>query len=64
MDREAWCAAVHGVTKSWTRLSNFTELGSNPDSVLEYVWCALVPCPLRSLHGPHTEHLDNPPVTG
>ena len=22
MDREAWSAAVHGVTKSWTRLSN------------------------------------------
>ena len=22
MDREAWCAAVHWVTKSWTRLSN------------------------------------------
>ena len=21
-DREAWCTAVHGVTKSWTRLSN------------------------------------------
>ena len=21
-DREAWCAAVHGVTTSWTRLSN------------------------------------------
>ena len=26
MDREAWHAAVHGVTESWTRLSNWTEL--------------------------------------
>ena len=26
MDREAWGAAVHGVTKSWTRLSNWTEM--------------------------------------
>ena len=24
MDGEAWWAAVHGVAKSWTRLSNFT----------------------------------------
>ena len=38
MDREAWRAAVHRVTKSQTRLSNWTELteGSNP--------CLLVSC--------------------
>ena len=32
MNREAWRAVVHGVTKSWTRLSDWTELnwyGSN-----------------------------------
>ena len=26
MNREAWCATVHGVTKSWTRLSDWTNL--------------------------------------
>ena len=26
MSREAWCAEVHGVAKSWTQLSNWTEL--------------------------------------
>ena len=30
MDREAWCAVIHGVSKSWTRLSDLTELNGSP----------------------------------
>ena len=26
MDREAWHAVIHGVAKSWTGLSDYTEL--------------------------------------
>ena len=48
MDREAWHAAVHGVTKSWTWLSDWTELNqiiylkvhkspSVPDFLIIYV---------------------------
>ena len=35
-DREAWLAAVHGVTKSRTQLSNWTELNKPHWSVLSY----------------------------
>ena len=38
MDREAWHAAVHGVAKSWTWLSNWTELNwiANAIHIAEY----------------------------
>ena len=39
MDREAWRAAVHGVTKSWTWLSDWTELMvENSMAVLQKNW--------------------------
>ena len=34
MDREAWHAVVHGVTKSWTRLRDWTELKGNKHFLL------------------------------
>ena len=35
MDREAWRAAIHGVAKSWTQLSDWNEL--NKQEFLEYL---------------------------
>ena len=37
MDREAWCAAVHRVTKSQTRLSNWIELNFTQKNALWFV---------------------------
>ena len=37
MDREAWHAAIHGVAKSQTRLSNWTELNW-PGGIIETMW--------------------------
>ena len=57
MDREAWRAAMHGVTKSRTRLSDWTELNwtvllLNIWPILEKVLCALEKkkCILLLLH--------------
>ena len=48
IDREAWCAVVHGVTKSWIRMSDWTELKylqvfSRPRSPSSYCFSARFP---------------------
>ena len=54
MDRRAWLAAVHGVAKSWTRLSNFTSLPfySNGSKVglLDTIRMCAEPVLLLSVH--------------
>ena len=35
-DKEAWRAVVHGVAKSWTQLSEYTELNCISDSFVNY----------------------------
>ena len=48
MDREAWSATVHGVAKSRTQLSNWTELKSGAEPIPS---CTLFP--LVDLELPH-----------
>ena len=51
MDREAWYAAVHGVSKSQTRLSNWTELNWRCKS--EELWAWSQEVVYLSLLGPY-----------
>ena len=39
MDREAWHDAIHGVTKSRTQLSDWTELSTNPCKITIIYLC-------------------------
>ena len=63
MDREAWRAAIHGVTKSWTRLSDWTELTEDLLILNHASFWGEVPIPPNSLllgmpwhFQPHCEH--------
>ena len=51
MNREAWRAAVHRATKSWTRLSDWTDLTSilwNDRAILKDMYCSMGPEVSRS----------------
>ena len=52
MDREAWCAAIHGVSKSRTQLSNWTELNSE----LAWITWSQNPLCLEDLQIPLSRH--------
>ena len=45
MDREAWRAVIHGVAKSRTRLSDWTELTDSPETRKKEVLVPVLPLP-------------------
>ena len=48
-DREAWCAVVPGVTKSWTRLSDWTSNQKASSSGMTLWWSGFHLCSLETV---------------
>ena len=64
-DREAWRAAVHGVTKSWTWLSDWTELlclSSSTQLIMHFIVWFTFSCvsPVLTMENPATEPPKSP----
>ena len=55
MDREAWSAAVHGISKSWTSLSDWTELMHSSILACRIPWTE-EPGGLQSVGSPKVGH--------
>ena len=68
MDREAWRAAIHGVAKSQTRLSDWTELNEDYGDFLQKIPCmyGYTQCPQPFSRPPltHTSTADSWTLTG
>ena len=60
MDREAWSAAVHGVAKNWTRLSDWTELNWYNTCKKVYLPCMCTHACAHTHTHTHTHTSTNP----
>ena len=63
MDKEAWCAVIHGVTKSWTQLSDFHTLYGNKMDSLQEMDRFLEKFNLPRLNQEEIEIMNNPVIS-
>ena len=56
MDREAWSAVFHGVAKSWTQLSDWTDITDNVWEIHFYPHCNVTRCYPSSKHQSQSGH--------